>query len=160
VEVLSSLFRGRMLGMLIDAHAAGRLKFFGKYQHLADSRAFRAYIDPLWTTDWFVYAKRPFAGPEQVLAYLSRYTHRVAISSSRFLSADDSGVTFRYKDLCRPRHRSFMPTSEPCRTDLERYVAVALLRRFVERRLEFHSAYSPLTAPRGMRAGGRSAGNV
>ena len=52
----------------------------GDYQHLADARAFRAYLGPLWTTDWFVYAKRPFAGPEQVLAYLSRYTHRVAIS--------------------------------------------------------------------------------
>src|SRR5262249_37024230 len=98
VEVLSSLFRGRMLGMLIDAHVAGRLKFFGKYQHLVDTRAFRAYLDPLWTTDWFVYAKRPFAGPEQVLAYLSRYTHRVAISNSRLISADASGVTFKYKD--------------------------------------------------------------
>jgi len=98
VEVLSALFRGRMLGMLIDAHAAGRLQFFGDYQHLADERAFRAYLGPLWTTDWFVYAKRPFAGPEQVLAYLSRYTHRVAISNSRLVSADASGVTFTYKD--------------------------------------------------------------
>jgi hypothetical protein len=98
VEVLSSLFRGRMLGMLIDARAAGRLKFFGKHRHLADTRTFRAYLDPLWTTDWFVYAKRPFAGPYQVLAYLSRYTHRVAISNSRLLSADASGVTFTYKD--------------------------------------------------------------
>src|SRR5262249_42503773 len=98
VEVLSALFRGRMLGMLIDAHAAGHLKFFGKYEHLADSNAFRAYLGPLWTTDWFVYAKRPFAGPEQVLAYLSRYTHRVAISNGRLISADASGVTFKYKD--------------------------------------------------------------
>jgi len=98
VEVLSALFRGRMLGKLMDAHATGRLKFFGKYQHLADSDAFRAYLGPLWTTDWFVYAKRPFAGPEQVLAYLSRYTHRVAISNSRLISADASGVTFSYKD--------------------------------------------------------------
>ena len=98
VEVLSALFRGRMLGMLIDAHAAGRLKFFGAYQHLADTLAFRAYLGPLWTTDWFVYAKRPFAGPEQVLAYLSRYTHRVAISNSRLISADATGVTFKYKD--------------------------------------------------------------
>jgi hypothetical protein len=97
VEVLSALFRGRMLGMLINAHAAGRLKFFGDYQHLADTQAFRAYLGPLWTTDWFVYAKRPFAGPEQVLAYLSRYTHRVAISNSRLISAD-AGVTFKYKD--------------------------------------------------------------
>jgi hypothetical protein len=98
VEVLSTLFRGRMLGMLIDAHVAGRLKFFGKYQHLDEPSAFRAYLGPLWTTDWFVYAKRPFAGPEQVLAYLSRYTHRVAISNSRLISADASGVTFKYKD--------------------------------------------------------------
>jgi Putative transposase/Transposase zinc-binding domain len=98
VEVLSALFRGRMLGMLIDAHAAGHLQFFGDYQHLVDAPAFRAYLGPLWTTDWFVYAKRPFAGPEQVLAYLSRYTHRVAISNSRLVSADASGVTFKYKD--------------------------------------------------------------
>jgi len=61
-------------------------------------QAFRAYLGPFWTTDWFVYAKRPFAGPEQVLAYLSRYTHRVAISNSRLISADAFGVTFKYKD--------------------------------------------------------------
>ena len=84
--------------MLIDVHAAGHLQFFGDYQHLADARAFRAYLGPLWTTDWFVYAKRPFAGPEQVLAYLSRYTHRVAISNSRLVSANASRVTFTYKD--------------------------------------------------------------
>ena len=64
----------------------------------AGTRAFRAYLGPLWKTDWFVYAKRPFAGPEQVLAYLSRYTHRVAISNSRLISADASGVAFTYKD--------------------------------------------------------------
>src|SRR5262249_14993279 len=58
----------------------------------------KAYLGPLWKTDWFVYAKRPFAGPEQVLAYLSRYTHRVAISNSRLISADADGVTFKYKD--------------------------------------------------------------
>jgi len=98
VEVLSSLFRGRMLGMLNKAHAAGHLEFFGDYQHLADTTAFKAYLGPLWKTDWFVYAKRPFAGPEQVLAYLSRYTHRVAISNSRLVSADAAGVTFKYKD--------------------------------------------------------------
>ena len=98
VEVLSALFRGRMLGMLIEAHDANRLQFFGDYQHLADTGAFKAYLGPLWKTDWFVYAKRPFAGPQQVLAYLSRYTHRVAISNSRLISADASGVTFKYKD--------------------------------------------------------------
>src|SRR5262245_18560210 len=63
VEVLSSLFRGRMLAMLSKAHAAGRLEFFGDYQPLADTAAFKAYLAPLWKTDWFVYAKRPFAGP-------------------------------------------------------------------------------------------------
>src|SRR5262249_33156624 len=83
VEVLSSLFRGRMLAMLINAHHAGRLQFFGNYKHLAAKGAFKAYLGPLWKTDWFVYAKRPFAGPEQVLAYLSRYTHRVAISDPK-----------------------------------------------------------------------------
>jgi len=98
VEVLSSLFRGRMLGMLSTAHAAGRLEFFGDYQHLADTAAFKGYLGPLWKMDWFVYAKRPFAGPEQVLAYLSRYTHRVAISNSRLISADADGVRFKYKD--------------------------------------------------------------
>ena len=66
--------------------------------HFADKRAFKAYLAPLWATDWFGYAKRPFAGPEQVLAYLSRYTHRVAISNSRLIFADQSGVTFTYKD--------------------------------------------------------------
>jgi hypothetical protein len=98
VEVLSALFRGRMLGMLIDAHTAGRLQFFGSHQHLAERAAFKAYLAPLWKTDWFVYAKRPFAGPEQVLAYLARYTHRVAISNSRLISSDATGVTFTYKD--------------------------------------------------------------
>jgi len=98
VEVLSALFRGRMLGMLLEAHADGRLQFFGDYEHLTDTAAFRAFLGPLWKTDWFVYAKRPFAGPEQVLAYLSRYTHRVAISNNRLLSVDAAGVTFKYKD--------------------------------------------------------------
>src|SRR5262249_30648029 len=92
LQVLSSLFRGRMLRMLSKAHAAARLKFFGDYQHFADTAAFKAYLAPLWKTAWFVYAKRPFAGPEQVLAYLPRYTHCVAISNSRLISTDARGV--------------------------------------------------------------------
>src|SRR6202795_4338037 len=98
VKVLSRLFRPLMLEMLVAAHAAGRLQFFGDHAHLADKAAFRAYLAPLHRTKWFVYCKRPFAGPEQVLAYLSRYTHRVAISNSRLIAADTTGVTFRYKD--------------------------------------------------------------
>ncbi len=98
VKVLSQLFRRLMLEMLPAAHDAGRLRFFGDHAHLADQAAFKAYLAPLHRTKWFVYSKRPFAGPEQVLAYLSRYTHRVAIANSRLIAADATGVTFRYKD--------------------------------------------------------------
>ena len=98
VEVLSALFRRRMLEMLKAAHDTGRLRFFGDNAHLAGTAAFKAWLKPLRETDWFVYAKRPFAGPEQVLAYLSRYTHRVAISNTRLVSADASSVAFKFKD--------------------------------------------------------------
>ena len=98
VKVLSRLFRRLMLQMLVAAHDAGHLQFFGDHAHLADMAAFKSYLAPLHRTKWFVYSKRPFAGPEQVLAYLSRYTHRVAISNSRLIAADETGVTFSYKD--------------------------------------------------------------
>ena len=98
VKVLSRLFRRLMLEMLVVAHNAGHLQFFGDHAHLADKAAFKAYLAPLHRTQWFVYSKRPFAGPEQVLAYLSRYTHRVAISNRRLIAADATGVTFRHKD--------------------------------------------------------------
>jgi hypothetical protein len=96
--VLSRLFRRLFLERLAAAHGAGRLSFFGELIHLADADAFAAYLAPLRKTRWFVYAKRPFAGPEAVLAYLSRYTHRVAISNRRLISADDKSVTFKWKD--------------------------------------------------------------
>jgi Putative transposase len=89
VKVLSRLFRPLMLEMLVAAHDAGRLQFFGDHAHLADKAAFRAYLAPLHRTKWFVYCKRPFAGPEQVLAYLARYTHRVAISNTCCASDQD-----------------------------------------------------------------------
>jgi hypothetical protein len=98
VPVLSQLFRGKMLAMLKVAHEAGRLQFFGPHAELADRRAFKAWLEPLYGARWHVYAKRPFAGPEAVLAYLARYTHRVAISNSRLISANETGVTFRFKD--------------------------------------------------------------
>jgi Putative transposase/Transposase zinc-binding domain len=98
VKVLSRLFRRLFLEMLVAAHDAGCLQFFGEHAHLADKAAFEAYLASLHRTRWFVYSKRPFAGPEQVLAYLSRYTHRVAISNSRFIAADETGVSFKYKD--------------------------------------------------------------
>ena len=87
-----------MLEKLMAAHAAGRFTFFGAHAHLATPDAFAAILAPLRKTRWFVYAKRPFAGPEAVLAYLSRYTHRVAISNRRLIGADQTGVTFRVKD--------------------------------------------------------------
>jgi Putative transposase/Transposase zinc-binding domain len=97
VRVLSRLFRRLFLAKLADAH----LQFFGDHAGLSDRRAFTRYLAPLRKKSWFVYAKPPFAGPEAVLAYLSRYTHRVAISNSRLLSLDEAGVTFRYKDYRR-----------------------------------------------------------
>ena len=98
VRVLSRLFRRRFLEELVARHRAGQLKFFGVQAALADAKTFAKWLTPLRRCEWVVYAKRPFAGPEAVLAYLSRYTHRVAISNSRLLSMDDRGVTFRWKD--------------------------------------------------------------
>ena len=98
VRVLSRLFRRRLLEELDRAHRAGRLRFYGEHAALADSRAFADWLTPLRACEWVVYAKRPFAGPAAVLAYLSRYTHRVAISNSRLLALDEHGVTFRWKD--------------------------------------------------------------
>jgi hypothetical protein len=98
VRVLSRLFRRLFLERLVEAYQAGELKFFGQHQVLADARAFLDWIKPLRKIEWVVYAKRPFAGPEAVLAYLSRYTHRVAIANSRLLKFNDQGVTFKWKD--------------------------------------------------------------
>src|ERR1700747_616953 len=101
VRVLSRLFRRLFLAALADAHAAGRLAFFGEIKGLGRCEAFTAHLAPLKRKNWFVYAKPPFAGPEAVLAYLARYTHRVAISNSRLIVLDERGVTFRYKDYRR-----------------------------------------------------------
>jgi len=98
VRVLSRLFRRRFLEELDKAHRAGQLKFFGEHATLADPVIFKEWLTPLRKCEWVVYAKRPFAGPKAVLAYLSRYTHRVAISNARLRSLDERGVTFNYKD--------------------------------------------------------------
>jgi hypothetical protein len=101
VRVLSRLFRRLFLTALADAHAAGRLAFFDEIAGLRHRAAFDAHLAPLRRKNWFVYAKPPFAGPEAVLAYLARYTHRVAITNSRLIALDERGVTFRYKDYRR-----------------------------------------------------------
>ena len=112
VRVLSRLFRRRFLEELDAAHRAGKLQFFGEYIHLTDSAVFTKWLAPMGKCEWVVYAKRPFAGPKAVLAYLSRYTHRVAIANSRLVALDERGVTFRWKDYRdkgnqdKPRHKT------------------------------------------------------
>ena len=92
------MFRGLFLHYLGKAFAAGELNFFSAHRHLHEPAAFRRYLAPVWNTEWVVYAKRPFAGPAQVLDYVGRYTHRVAISNNRLLSMDNGKVRFRWKD--------------------------------------------------------------
>ncbi|UDL92703.1 IS91 family transposase [Mesorhizobium sp. PAMC28654] len=101
VRVLGKLFRRLFLTRLVALHEAGRLAFFGSMAHLAERQAFVRYLSPVRKKRWVVYAKAPFAGPEAVLAYLSRYTHRVAISNRRLIALDENSVTFRYKDYRR-----------------------------------------------------------
>jgi len=98
VPVLARLFRGKFLAKLYAAYKAGRLKFFGVHAHLNDAKAFKAYLAPLRKIDWYLYTKPPFGGPRAVLAYLSRYTHRVAISNRRLVSANTTNVSFKWKD--------------------------------------------------------------
>ena len=109
VHVLGKLFRRLFLTGLLALHAGGRLRFFGDRVGLSDTQAFERTLAPMKAKKWVVYAKPPFGGPEAVLAYLSRYTHRVAISNRRLISLDEAGVTFRYKDYRRDgdaRHRT------------------------------------------------------
>ena len=116
VRVLSRLFRRLFCEKLAAAHRAGELQFFGEHQALEKAEAFAAFLKPLRDIDWVVYAKRPFAGPEAVLAYLSRYTHRVAIANSRLIALDEAQVTFKWKDYrakgrCRHK-RMTLPVQE------------------------------------------------
>jgi len=97
-KVLSRLFRRLFLQKLVALHEAGLLTFFGEHAALTEPKAFATYLAPLHQIDWYVDLRRPFAGPEAVLAYLSRYTHRVAISNSRLISVDENSVSFKYKD--------------------------------------------------------------
>jgi hypothetical protein len=101
VRVLSRLFRRLFLEKLVAAHRGGELQFFGSHAPLTDPKAFAAYLAPLRKSEWVVYSKRPFGGPKEVLRYLARYTHRVAISNSRLIALDEKGVTFKWKDYRR-----------------------------------------------------------
>jgi hypothetical protein len=130
VRVLSKLFRRLMLNQLAAAHAAGKLRFFGQHSHLGDADAFAAFLAPLRTTRWFAYAKRPFAGPQAVLAYLARYTHRVAISNRRLVALDPDSVTFRYKDYRRNGQERYRTMTLMPGEFIRRFLLHVLPKRF------------------------------
>jgi Putative transposase/Transposase zinc-binding domain len=130
VRVLSRLFRRLLLEKLKAAHAAGHLQFFGQYQHLVDAMSFNNFLSPLRNIDWVVYAKRPFAGPEAVLAYLSRYTHRVAISNSRLIACDERGVTFKWKDYRAKRRARYKTLTLATDEFIRRFLIHVLPRGF------------------------------
>jgi len=134
VRVLSRLFRRLFLEGLAGLNEAGRLQFFGELAPLIDKRAFDAWLAPLRRSEWVVYAKRPFAGPKAVLAYLSRYTHRVAISNSRLIKLDAAGVTFKYKDY-RSKGRDRLKTMTLDAAEfIRRFLLHVLPTGFVQRR--------------------------
>jgi hypothetical protein len=120
VRVLSRLFRGKFLAFFREAHEQGQLSFFGNCAYLEESGAFQRFTKQLKKSEWVVYSKPPFGGPEQVLKYLSRYTHRVAISNSRLISLQDGQVSFHWRNY-RTDQVSVMTIS-----------AVEFLRRFLQ----------------------------
>ena len=130
VRVLSRLFRRLFLAALADAHAAGRLRFFGEIAGLCRREAFAAHLAPLKRKNWFVYAKPPFAGPEAVLAYLARYTHRVAIANSRLMTLDERGVTFGYKDYRRNGQARYRTMTLAAGEFIRRFLLHVLPKRF------------------------------
>ena len=130
VRVLSRLFRRLFLERLAAAHAARRLHFFGDHAPLAERHAFAAYLAPLRKIEWVVYSKRPFGGPEAVLAYLSRYTHRVAISNRRLISADETGVAFKWKDYRIEGPGRYQTMTLPTHEFIRRFLIHVLPRGF------------------------------
>lgn len=129
VKVLSSAFRGRFLAMLRKAFRRGKLHFHGRLATLAGKGGFLALLDQLSNREWVVYAKAPFAGPEQVLRYLAQYTHRVAISNHRILSVADGNVTFRWKDYAHGNKKRKMTLA--AREFLRRFSLHILPKGFV-----------------------------
>ena len=130
VRVLSRLFRRLFLEKLMTAHGAGKLQFFNDVDSLAEPRAFTQMLASLRKVEWVVYAKKPFAGPETVLAYLSRYTHRVAIANSRLIAFDGRCVTFKWKDYrakAQDRHKVMTLSADEF---IRRFLLHVLPRRF------------------------------
>ena len=130
MRVLSRLFRRLFLEKLVAAHDANRLRFFGEHARLAKRGAFAAYLAPLRKIEWVVYAKRPFAGPEAVLAYLSRYTHRVAISNSRLITLDDKQVIFKWKNYRAQGRERYKTMALPIPEFIRRFLIHVLPQGF------------------------------
>jgi hypothetical protein len=128
VRVLSRLFRRVFLEKLVTSHSA--LSFYGEIAHLSDIHAFRSYLAPAYKVDWVVYAKKPFAGPQAVLEYLSRYTHRVAISNHRISQYDTENVSFRYKDYRAKGKQRFKTMTLTADEFLRRFLIHILPLRF------------------------------
>ena len=128
--MLSRLFRRLFLSALADAYTTGRLQFFGEIEGLCRREAFVRHLAPLRRKNWFVYAKPPFAGPEAVLAYLARYTHRVAIANSRLMALDERGVTFRYKDYRRDGQARFRTMTLAANEFIRRFLLHVLPKGF------------------------------
>ena len=147
VRVLSRLFRRLFLERLLAAYH--RLKFFGDHAALADAQAFAAYLAPLRRTEWVVYAKRPFGGPQAVLAYLSRYTHRVAIANSRLIACDRNRVSFRWKDY-RAEGRDRQKVMTLATTEFIRRFLIHVLPSGFHRIRHYGlpAAHAPTTLPR------------
>jgi hypothetical protein len=139
VKVLSKVFRGKFVAGLRRAFSSGKLSFHGDLKALSNQRLFHAFIRSLYRTDWIVYSKKPFRGPEHVLHYLARYTHRVAISNHRLLSFRDGKVTFRWKDYTHRSKQKRMTLSAD--EFLRRFLLHVLPRGFV--RIRFFGFLSP-----------------
>jgi hypothetical protein len=128
VKALSRIFRGKFIDGLRKAFANDKLSFYGECLPLKDGRAFSEFLRTLFQQDWVVYAKPPFGGPEHVLQYLARYTHRVAISNHRLLSVDETNVTFQWKDYAHHDKRRTMTIT--CEEFLRRFLLHVLPKRF------------------------------
>ena len=129
VKVLSRVFRGKFVAGLKRAFREGQLAFPGSLKRLGEQKAFHAFLRPLFRQDWVVYAKRPFGGPEHVLHYLARYTHRVAISNHRIVNFADGKVTFRWKDYAHKSKKRLMTVT--AEEFLRRFLLHTLPRGFV-----------------------------
>ena len=129
MKVLGRVFRGKFIAGLKRAFRQGKLRFPGSLKPLAEQKAFQTFLRPLFRKDWVVYAKRPFGGPEHVLQYLARYTHRVAISNHRIVNLADGKVTFRWKDYAhKSKQRLMTVTAEEF---VRRFLLHTLPLRFV-----------------------------